>query len=73
MATSSGDPESDLKSVTAMGKRLKLEGKELAQYIHRHMTGFGYESQRTYVAPKGGGKGKGFFSGGDDDDEDEDL
>jgi hypothetical protein len=73
MPDKTGDVDKDLASVTAMGKRLKLEGKDLAQYIHRHMTGFGYAATRTYTTPKSGGNRGGFFSSGDDDDDDDDL
>lgn len=63
-------PDDDLKSVTAMAKRLKLEGRELEMYIHRHMTGLGHVARRTYVpADKNTSKSGGFFGGGDDDED----
>jgi hypothetical protein len=43
--------EKDLESVTAMGKRMQLKGKELQAYIHDHMTGFGYKPKTTYTEP----------------------
>jgi hypothetical protein len=67
--------DKDLESVTAAADRLGLKGKDRTEYIHKHMTGYGYRSRRTYYEPddddSGGG---GFFGRGRrdrDDDEDE--
>jgi hypothetical protein len=68
-------PESDLTAVTAQAKRLGLTGEERTEYIHKHMTGYGYKARRTYVVPKDSGsrRGGGFFgAGGSDSDDDED-
>jgi len=69
----------DLESVTKAAERLKLKGREKAEYIHKHMVGYGYKSQRTYTKPKDeDGGGGGFFSSSrrsrdDDDDDDDDF
>ena len=71
-------PESDLATVQAAAKRLGLTGSERSEYIHKHMTGYGYKSRRTYVVPANSEsrRGGGFFgsssSDSDDDEDDED-
>jgi hypothetical protein len=66
----------DLTSVTKAAERLKLKGREKAEYIHKHMVGFGYKASRTYSKPDDDeSDGGGFFSrrsrrdSDDDDDE----
>jgi hypothetical protein len=73
MATDRPTPESDLAAVRAAAKRLGLTGKDRDEYIHKHMTGFGYKSRRTYVvAPESGSRrGSGFFGSSSDDDDDD--
>jgi hypothetical protein len=65
-------PESDLAAVKAQAKRLGLTGKDREEYIHKHMTGFGYRAKRTYVVPEDSDsrRGSGFFGRSDDDDDD---
>jgi hypothetical protein len=68
----------DLRNVSAAAERLKLKGRDKAEYIHKHMTGFGYKANRTYSKPDDdeGGSGGGFFSRSrkrDDDDDDDDF
>jgi hypothetical protein len=70
-------PETDLADVTARAKRLGLTGEDKAEYIHKHMTGYGYKARRSYVVPKSSDsrRGGGFFGAGgseSDDDEDDD-
>jgi hypothetical protein len=72
-SSSTPTPESDLAAVRAAAKRLGLTGKDRDEYIHKHMTGFGYKSRRTYVvAPDSESRrGGGFFGSRNDDDDDD--
>lgn len=76
MATEKSDADKDLAAVTAQADRLKLTGKDRSEYIHRHMTGFGYKSRRSYFTPDeddssgGGFFGRGRRTGEDDEDDD---
>ena len=67
----------DLKSVTAAAERLKLKGREKAEYIHKHMVGYGYKASRTYSKPDDDDSdGGGFFGrrrSRDNDDDDDDF
>lgn len=68
-------PETDLADVTARAKRLGLKGRDKEEYIHKHMTGYGYRARRTYVLPEDSESSRrsGFFgSRGSDSDDDED-
>lgn len=71
------EADKDLKSVTAMAKRLKLTGRDATEYIHEHMSKLGYRSKRSYFSPDDKGSrrsGSGFFGGsGRDDDDDDDF
>ncbi len=65
----------DLESVTKAAERLKLTGKDKAEYIHKHMVGYGYKANRTYSKPDNDdSSGGGFFGrsrrSNDDDDDD---
>jgi hypothetical protein len=63
----------DMESVTKAAERLGLKGKDRAEYIHKHMTGFGYKSKRTYFRDEENEKrGGGFFRSSRDDDDDDD-
>jgi len=68
--------ETDYETVVANAKRLKLTGRDRDDYIHKHMTGYGYKSRRTYFQPEEDeSSGGGFFgnrSRRDRDDEDDD-
>lgn len=67
--------ESDLAAVKAQAKRLGLTGEDRTEYIHKHMTGYGYRASRTYTLPKSSDsrRGGGFFgAGGSDSEDDED-
>lgn len=71
------EAEKDLKSITAMGKRLKLSGRELSDYVHEHMSKLGYRSRRSYYSEndKGSGRRSGggvFGFGGSSNDDDDD-
>jgi hypothetical protein len=76
MADEDNELTKDLRIITNMAKRLKLEGADLSRYIHEHMTKLGYKAERTYTRPKSAEKkGSGFFGGGksSDDDDDDDF
>jgi hypothetical protein len=66
----------DLESVTKAAERLGLKGRERGEYIHKHMTGYGYKSKRSYFREdEKDNRGGGFFSSSrkrDDDDDDDD-
>lgn len=66
----------DLEAVTKAAERLGLKGRERGEYIHKHMTGYGYKSKRSYFRDEEDKKsGGGFFSSSrrrDDDDDDDD-
>lgn len=66
-------PETDLAAVQAQAKRLGLTGKDREEYIHKHMTGFGYKARRTYVVPDDSDsrRGGGFFGRGSSDSDDD--
>jgi CobQ-like glutamine amidotransferase family enzyme len=67
------DAALDLESVTKAAKRLKLNAADTRRYIHEHMTGFGYKSNRTYYKPESESGGRRFFGGSNDDDDDDDV
>jgi hypothetical protein len=64
----------DLKNVTAAAERLKLKGRDKADYIHKHMVGYGYKANRTYTKPDDDDDncGGGFFGRRRRDDDDDD-
>lgn len=66
----------DLEAVNKAADRLKLKGRDRSEYVHKHMTGYGYKSRRSYFRDEDdeGGSGGGFFarkSRRDDDDDDD--
>lgn len=56
--TDKHEDDDDYGTVSKMAERLGLEGEDKDRYVHRHMTGLGYKTQRSYVK--------------DEDDEDDD-
>lgn len=77
MAKDDDEATIDLKNVSAAAERLKLKGREKAEYIHKHMVGYGYKANRTYSKPTDDdSSGGGFFGRSkrrDDDDDDDDF
>ena len=69
--------DKDLAATEAAADRLGLKGKDRTEYIHKHMTGFGYKSKRTYFRDDDDDSdGGGFFGrsrrrNSDDDDDDD--
>lgn len=65
----------DLRRVTENGKRMKLKGRQLQDYVHEHMTGFGYRTKTEYVDPDddedNGKSGFSWRNRNNDDDEDD--
>jgi hypothetical protein len=73
---SNEEVQADLKHVTAMGKRLKLKGSKLAEYVKQHMETLGHVGTTVTTWGPGGNsnsKDSGFLSGlfGSTDDDDE--
>lgn len=49
MGKNDEDAATDHESVSAVADRLGLTGEDRTRYIHKHMTGFGYRMQPSYV------------------------
>lgn len=64
-------PDSDLATLTDLGKRMKIEGRDLEKFIHTCMKRLGYADRQTYYTKEE--KRTGGYFGGNDNSEDGDL
>lgn len=68
------EADQDYEHVVTLADRLGLKGRDREDYIHKHMTGFGYKAKRTYHKPEDDDKRSGgFFGRSRDDDDDDDF